>query len=231
MRYEVITFDCYGTLIDWEAGIAEAFRTAAQAGGVALDRQAVLAAYAHIEPAIQARGYLPYREVLARTAAEVGARLGWKVPAERMGFLAESLPNWPPFSDTNRALQALAAQGYTLGILSNVDDDLLAGTLEHLRVRFDLLITAQQVRSYKPAEGHFVEAGRRLAGRRWLHVAQSLFHDVAPATARGIPVVWVNRKGEPRGALRPTAEVRDLGELVEWLERAPPGGPRVAATR
>ena len=228
MRYEVITFDCYGTLIDWEAGIAEAFRTAGRADGVALDRQAVLAAYAQIEPAIQARGYLPYREVLARTAAEVGARLGWKVPAERDGFLAESLPHWPPFPDTNPGLQALAARGYALGILSNVDDDLLAGTLEHLRVRFDLIITAQQVRSYKPAAGHFVAARRRLAGWRWLHVAQSLFHDVAPAMALGIPVVWVNRKSEPPPARRPSAEVRDLSGLVGWLEQAS-GGTATAA--
>jgi 2-haloacid dehalogenase/putative hydrolase of the HAD superfamily len=231
MRYDVITFDCYGTLIDWEAGIAGAFRAAAQAGGAALDRQAVLAAYAHIEPVIQAQEYLPYREVLARTAVAVGARLGWKVPVERRGFLADSLPGWPPFPDTNPALEALAARGYTLGILSNVDDDLLAGTLNHLRVRFDLLITAQQVRSYKPAQGHFVEARRRLAGKRWLHVAQSLFHDVAPAAALGIPVVWVNRKSEPPPAMQPTAEVRDLWQLVEWLERAPSGGQAPAASR
>jgi len=230
MRYEVITFDCYGTLIDWEAGIAEAFRTAARADGVALDPQAVLAAYASLEPAVQARGYLPYREVLARTAAEVAARLGWQMPAERRGFLAESLPAWPPFPDTNPALQALAARGYALGILSNVDDDLLAGTLEHLQVRFDFLVTAQQVRSYKPAAGHFLAAGRRLAGRRWLHVAQSLFHDVAPAMALGIPVVWVNRKAEPPPAPRPTAEVRDLGELVEWIEQAS-SGTEAAAPR
>jgi FMN phosphatase YigB (HAD superfamily) len=101
-----------------------------------------------------------------------------------------------------------------------VDDDLLAGTRRHFPVRFDLLVTAQQVGSYKPAAGHFLEARRRLAGQRWLHAAQSYFHDVEPAVALGIPVIWINRKGErPAGAARPTAQVTTLAELVDWLDR------------
>ncbi len=218
-RYDVITFDCYGTLIDWEAGIAEAFLAAASADGVTLDRGAVLAAYAEVEPAVEAGRFRPYRDVLTETAVEVGRRLGWRLTRDGAQFLPESLPRWKPFPDTGSALEALRVAGYSLGILSNVDDDLLAGTRRHFPVSFDWLVTAQQVGSYKPAHGHFLEAQRRLSGRRWLHAAQSYFHDVEPAAALGIPVAWVNRKGErPGGAARPDAEVADLAGLVEWLD-------------
>lgn len=219
-RFDVITFDCYGTLIDWESGIAEAFLSAAAADGKSLDRRAVLAAYAEVEPAVEAPGYRRYRDVLAETAVQVGRRVGWRLDAGRAGFLAESLPGWKPFGDTNQSLEALRADGYALGILSNVDDDLLAGTRKQLTVDFDLLVTAEQVGSYKPAHGHFREAGRRLQGKRWLHAAQSWFHDVAPAAALEVPVVWVNRGREPpRAGARPTGEVPDLAGLVEWLAR------------
>lgn len=218
--YDVITFDCYGTLIDWETGIAEALLGSARAAGIAPEREAVLAAYAEIEPGVEAGGYRSYREVLTDTAVEVARRLGWRLDRDRAGFLAESLPDWKPFPDTAPALSALRERGYRLGILSNVDDDLLAGTRRHFPVGFDLLVTAQQVGSYKPAPGHFLEARRRLPGERWLHAAQSYFHDVEPAAALGIPVVWVNRKREgPAGTARPDAQVATLAELVSWLDR------------
>ena len=220
-RYDVITFDCYGTLIDWEAGIADAFLGAARADGRTLVRDAVLSAYAEIEPRVEAGGYRRYRDVLTDTAVEVARSLGWPLTRERAGFLAESLPAWSAFPDTNPSLQALRDRGYRLGILSNVDDDLLAGTRKLLAVPFGVLVTAEQVRSYKPAHGHFLEARTRLAGRRWLHAGQSHFHDVVPAAALGIPVVWVNRKGErPTGAARPDGEVKSLAGLVEWLDRS-----------
>jgi FMN phosphatase YigB (HAD superfamily) len=166
--YDVVTFDCYGTLIDWERGIREAF-----------------------------------------------ARIG--PPADPQAVLAD----WPPFGDTNAALDRLAAAGYRLGILSNVDDDLLAGTRRHFRAPFDIVITAQQVRAYKPAVRHFEAARRRVEGRRWLHAAQSYFHDVAPARAQDVPVAWINRKGErPGGEARPDREFRTLAELADWLAPA-----------
>ena len=132
--YDVITFDCYGTLIDWEGGIWEAFAQAAGADGVKLDRATLLEAYAEVEPLVEAEAYRSYRAVLTETAQRVAARLGWSLPKERAGFLADSLPRWPPFADTNPALERLVAAGYRLGILSNVDDDLLAGTRRHLTV-------------------------------------------------------------------------------------------------
>jgi 2-haloalkanoic acid dehalogenase type II len=217
--YDVITFDCYGTLIDWRAGISEAFLAAARRDGVTLDAPAVLALHAEIEPVVEAETYRSYRGVLTETARRVAARLGWSIPAERAGFLADSVPAWPPFADTNAALERLARAGYTLGILSNVDDDLLAGTRRHFSVGFDIVVTAQQVGSYKPAHGHFTTARARIGGRRWLHAAQSYFHDVAPARALGIPVAWINRRGErvPAGGVTADRELRLLTDLADWL--------------
>jgi 2-haloalkanoic acid dehalogenase type II len=216
--FDVITFDCYGTLIDWEAGITEAFRDAAAADGVSLDPAAVLQAIFEQEPEAQAAEYRSYREVLTDVAMQVGRRLGWTISRERAAFLPESLPLWRPFPDTNPALERLREAGYALGILSNVDDDLLVGTRRHLTASFSLLVTAQQVRSYKPAPGHFTAARDRIGAQRWLHAAQSYFHDVTPAAAHGIPVAWINRKDEqPTGAARPKWEFRTLTELAAWL--------------
>ncbi len=216
--WDVITFDCYGTLIDWEAGISDAFREAAAADGVKLDPAAVLRAVFEREPEVQAAHYRTYREVLTVTAMEVAAALGWTVSRERAAFLADSLPRWKPFPDTNAALERLSRAGYELGILSNVDDDLLAGTRRHFTVSFPLLVTAQQVRAYKPAPGHFTTARERIGGRRWLHAAQSYFHDITPAVAQRVPVAWINRKGmQPTGAARADRELRTLTELADWL--------------
>ena len=216
-RYDVLTFDCYGTLIDWERGIGDAFEAAARMDGVRLDRAAVLAAHHQIEPVVQAERYRPYREVLTLTAQRIAERLGWPLAPGRAGFLAESVPTWPPFADTNAALQRLAAD-HRLAILSNIDDDLLAGTRKHLGATFEFVVTAQQVGSYKPAPAHFTVARQRIGDARWLHVAQSLFHDIRPARAHGIPAVWINRKREPlTGEARPEREFATLGEAATWL--------------
>ena len=218
MHYDVITFDCYGTLIDWESGIGGWFEENAAADGVAIGRSEALAAYAETEPAVEAETFRAYREVLTETVRRVAKRFGWTPAPERARGLAESVPGWKPFPDTNPALQKLVSAGHRLGILSNVDDDLLAGTLRHFTVPFDLLVTAQQVRSYKPAPGHFETARRRIGRSRWLHAAQSHFHDVVPCRALGIPVAWVNRKGEPgREDVRPDIDVSTLAGLADRL--------------
>jgi 2-haloalkanoic acid dehalogenase type II len=218
LPYDVITFDCYGTLVDWEEGISRAFAEAAASDGLTVDRRAVLEAHAEIEPEEQAGEFRSYREVLQETARRIAGRLGWSVSPEGAAFLPESLRTWHPFDDTNQALRRLARAGYALGILSNVDDDLLAGTLSQLDVAFDPVVTAQHVRSYKPDHGHFLEARRRIGDRRWLHAAQSLFHDVVPARELGIPVVWINRKAEPTvGDARPDRELRGMSDLADWL--------------
>ncbi len=216
--FDVITFDCYGTLIDWEKGISNAFLRAAREHVVQLDPEELLATYARVEPAVQARSFQPYRDVLIGAAIEAAGRLGWIIDRETARFLPDSLPSWPPFEDTNDALKRLAERHLVLGILSNVDDDLLTQTRRHLEVEFAIVVTAQQVRTYKPAPGHFRRAAELIGGHRWLHVAQSYFHDIEPAVEMGIPVAWVNRKNERlTGDARPLREVSDLRELAEWL--------------
>ncbi len=215
--FEVITFDCYGTLIDWERGIVEAFRGKAPRGARVPAPEEIIRVYSEIEPVVEAEPYRKYREVLREVARRAAERFGWRLDQNDLGFLAESLPRWSPFPDTNPALERLKAMGFVLGILSNVDDDLLRLTLGRFTVEFDFVVTAEQVRCYKPAEGHFSKAASLVADRRWLHVAQSRFHDIEPAVRMGIPVVWVNRKREEAGAVRPTVEVGDLLGLVDWL--------------
>jgi 2-haloalkanoic acid dehalogenase type II len=217
--YDVVTFDCYGTLIDWESGIGEAARRAASNEGFAIDRAQFLAAYAEIEPRVEKEPYRSYRATLATTAARAARRCGWPLEESRATFLPDSLPSWPPFPDTNPALSRLAAAGVRLGILSNVDEDLLSATLLSLLAPFDLIVTAESVRSYKPAHAHFLEARSRVGlEARWLHAAQSYFHDVVPCRGLGIPVAWINRKAEaPGGAGAPEREFRDLTGFADWL--------------
>ena len=209
-RYDVITFDCYGTLIDWESGIREAF------AGQGLDPHSALRAYAEMEPVVEHETYRSYREVLTLTAARVAERLGKKITTP--SFLAGSLPKWRPFADTNPALERLRAAGIQLGILSNVDDDLIAETRRHFTVPFDLVITAQQVRSYKPASPHFTTARERIGNARWLHAAQSNFHDIVPANRLGIDSAWINRRSQkPLEGGTPKFEYPTLAPFAEAM--------------
>jgi 2-haloacid dehalogenase/putative hydrolase of the HAD superfamily len=217
-RFDLITFDCYGTLIDWEGGIVKAFQDEAARRGEQFDAGQIVAAYMAEERAVESSEYRPYRQVLDETAQRVFQRLGHEPDTVRAAFLSKSIGGWLPFPDTNAALERLARR-FKLGILSNVDDDLLAATRRHFTVDFDLIVTAQQVKSYKPAHAHFEEA-RRLANRkRQLHAAQSYFHDVVPARALGVPVVWVNRNREAaaEGGPRPDYQVGDLSALADLL--------------
>jgi 2-haloacid dehalogenase/putative hydrolase of the HAD superfamily len=215
-EFDYVTFDCYGTLIDWETGIREAFVRAAADDGVRLDPALITPAYSDVERVVERERYRRYRDVLAETALRVAHALGWRVPYA--GFLAESLPLWRPFADTNPALERLRGAGIRLGILSNVDDDLLAMTRRHFTVDFDLIITAEQVGSYKPAPMHFLTARERIGGAHWLHAAQSNFHDIVPANALGIPNAWINRKsGRPLAGGDPTVEFADLTGLANAL--------------
>ena len=214
--YDLLTFDCYGTLIDWRGGIADAFERAAAELDVSVERERILALHAEIEPAVQADGFRPYREVLEETARRIGGELGWPTPAAGWSFLPDSLARWQPFPDTVAGLRRLREAGLALGILSNVDDDLIAASLDLLEVEFEFVVTAQQVRAYKPARPHFDAGRERAAGRRWLHVAQSVFHDIAPASELGVPGVWINRLGEP-GDSRPIATHPDVAALAASL--------------
>jgi 2-haloalkanoic acid dehalogenase type II len=219
--FDVVTFDCYGTLIDWERGIHDAFAALAPALGLFVPADRAVELYVEIEAAVEAEEYRSYRAVLTETARRIAARLGFPLPPEHAGFLADSVRSWPPFPDTNPALRRLSDAGYQLGILSNVDDDLLAWTMRHLAGYFEIVVTAQQVGSYKPAAGHFKTARERIGGQRWLHAAQSYFHDVVPARALGIPVAWINRKGQAGSdGAKPDREFRTLEQLADWLAPA-----------
>ena len=216
--YDVVTFDCYGTLIDWEGGIREAFSAVSLAERRPLNTQAALDLYVEMEAAVEQEGYRRYRDVLTETARRIAARLGWPLPDSRAGFLADSLPSWRPFPDTNPSLRRLDAAGYRLGILSNVDDGLLAWTRRHFAVPFEIAVTAEQVGSYKPAPAHFETARAEIGGRRWLHAAQSYYHDVMPARKLGIPVAWINRKGSAASdGGKPDREFSTLAGLADWL--------------
>jgi len=214
--FDTITFDCYGTLIDWESGIINAFQSELSSECDEISGDRIIELYSAAEPQVEDEPYRSYREVLGETARRVATSLGCR-PADS-SFLAESLASWTPFSDTNAALERLASR-FRLGILSNIDDDLLSSTRKHFTVNFDLIVTAQQVKSYKPGLAHFKEASERLRGRRFLHAAQSYFHDIVPARHLSIPCVWVNRKKqtpEPGGPL-PDREVHNLTQLADLL--------------
>ena len=210
------TFDCYGTLIDWEGGFRSAFREL----WPDVDPQRMLEHYHSVEPRVQAGGDLPYREVLARALEAVAAIEDVELPAERRGFLAESLPGWRAFAEAPPALAELRDRGWSLAILSNTDPDLLATSIQTLGVPFELAITAAEAGSYKPAPGHWRTFGE-LAGDvdAHVHVGASLFHDVAPAAELGLPMVWINRLGEASELPR-AAELPDLNGLADAVETA-----------
>ena len=214
-----VTFDVYGTLIDRDTGIYEAFAAEAARDGVELDRAEVLALVREITREIEGGSYELYAEVLRRTAIEVAKRLEWDLEPSRSGFLPDSVQRWKPFKETNVQLAKLAKK-YKLGLLSNIDDKLLGQTRRHIPTDFDLVVTAQQVRSYKPDPAHFTECARRMGGKRgWVHVAASHYHDVAPCVKARVPVIWVNRNKETLDSSqrKPTAEVPNLKEAAKLL--------------
>jgi len=213
-RFEAMTFDCYGTIIDWETGILDAVRALTVGSGRPLPPDdALLERFGALEAEAERGPFRPYRTVLREVAAGLRRELGLSPNARREADFAASVRRWPPFPDSVDALRALGGR-FRLAIVSNVDDDLFAGTAAQLGIAFDEVVTAQQVRSYKPAQGHFEEVLRRLdlPRERVLHVAQSLYHDVAPAKALGFTCVWVNRRvgRSGGGATRPAIAAPDL---------------------
>lgn len=219
MRPDLLTFDCYGTLIDWDRGIAGAVRASCPEAASVPD-EALLDSFYAIQDDLKTSEYRPYRRLLTEVTLELALRRGWTIDEDDAARVPASIPDWVPFDDTNEALARLVKAGFRLGILSNIDDDLLAGTLRHFEVDFDLLVTAQSLRSYKPARAHFDRALEEVGGEsgRLLHLAQSLFHDVRPATGLGLGVVWVNRGDEPRPAdVEPLAVASDLSGAVDWV--------------
>jgi 2-haloacid dehalogenase len=214
-RFDVLTFDCYGTLIDWEAGILAGLRALLEPRGVTADDDDLLERYARHEAAIEAGPYLRYREVLARALAGVCAELG-AAPAPTPGELATfggSVADWPAFPDSADALARLHDR-FRLAVITNCDDDLFAASARRLATEFDFVVTAQQCGSYKPSLRNFEIAFDRIdrPRDRILHVAQSLFHDHVPAKALGLASVWIDRRHDRpgSGATPPVAATPDL---------------------
>ena len=214
-----ISMEVYGTLIDWETGIYRAFQAEAEKDGFTIDRDVLIPLFISIQREIMAGSYELYAEVLRRTAVRCAAELGWELEPVRSSFLPNSIPSWPPFRDTNALLDRLKKK-YQIGLISNIDDKLLGATRRHFRSDFDLVVTAQQVRSYKPDPAHFKECQRRIGGKSgWVHVATSLETDVQPCMKLRVPVIWVNRKKEQlEGTKKPDAEVKDFRSAVTLLK-------------
>ena len=217
---QFITFDCYGTLIDWETGVYEAFQKEADRDGFTIDRDVLVPRFIEIQRKIQSGSYELYAEVLRRTAVQVAEELEWGLESSRSQFLPDSVPYWQPFRETNAQLERFAKK-YELGILSNIDDKLLGATRRHFRSDFDLVVTAQQVRSYKPDPAHFKECARRIDKRKknWVHIASGYQTDVEPCLKSKIPVIWVNRHGEAleSGQKKPTEEVKTFRDAAKLL--------------
>jgi 2-haloalkanoic acid dehalogenase type II len=201
------TFDCYGTLIDWNGGIrGQLARVFGEDGADAL-----LHRYHELEPELEADGKRSYREVLTEAMRRLGA------PEADESALADSLPEWRPFPEVLQALEESRGRGWKLAILSNTDRDYIDASMERLGVPFELAIVASEIGSYKPALGHWRAFEEQVGRPPDVHVAASLFHDVAPANDLGLPSVWINRLGEQPGP-EPTRELPDLTRLAETLE-------------
>jgi 2-haloacid dehalogenase len=221
-RFTAISFDCYGTLIDWESGILPVLSTVLADHGQSLPDAVILELYAEFEAKPESGPYQSYRDVLKGVVRAFADRFHFAATSAEIHSLHESVCTWLPFPDTVPALRELQKR-YKLAVISNIDDDLFAETQKHLEVKFDAVITAEQARSYKPSHNNFQMALRAVAisPDRLLHAAQSIYHDVVPARSLGISTVWVNRRSARPGigavrasAGQPDMEVPDLASLA-----------------
>ena len=213
------TFDCYGTLIDWNAGIGgvlERLYGAEQAPDL-------LRRYHELEPEVQAEAYRSYSEVLSLTLERLANEIGYGIPEGESAVLPQSLPDWPAFPEVPDALTELRRRGWSLAILSNTDRELIEASQRTLGGQFDLAVVAEDVESYKPAHGHWERFFELTTADRdrHVHVAASLFHDIAPATELGLTTVWINRLGE-QAEPKPDRELPDLAELPDTLDELVP---------
>jgi 2-haloacid dehalogenase len=224
-QFQWLSFDCYGTLINWEAGILSYIRPVLKRKECTVSDDRILNLYSEFEPRLQELPYRTYREVLAEVMRDFAGEFRVEVSDGEALGLADSIRDWQPFPDTVAALRRLRSR-YKLAVLSNIDDDLFALTAPKLGIELDALVTAQQVGSYKPSLRNFETLLKRLQidKSKLLHVAESLFHDVAPARSLGIATVWVNRRqGRPAAATKliaeqPDVEVATVGELADLVK-------------
>jgi 2-haloacid dehalogenase len=221
-RFELLTFDCYGTLINWEEGILRCLHRILAAHDKDMDDATILQLYGDFEARAEQGEYRRYREVLQSVVRQFGEQLGFTPTDQEVRSLPESLQDWKPWPDTAAALRQLNSR-FRLAIVSNVDDDLFADTRPQLGVEFDQIITAQQAGAYKPSLKIFELALSRagVSADRILHIGQSVYHDVIPAQSLGLATVWVNRPSARAGVGavkavkgRPDLQVSSLAELA-----------------
>lgn len=227
-RFEVLTFDCYGTLINWEAGLLSALHHILTAHSKNIPDPELLAMYGEFEQLAEESPYQTYAEVLGSVVRQFGTALSFVPSPDEISSLADSLPTWKPWPDTVAALHELKTK-FRLAILSNTDDNLFDSTRPKLKVAFDEVITAQQAQAYKPSLKLFELALARIQApaHRVLHVGQSIYHDVIPAQALGLATVWVNRPSARPGvgAVKPAEATPDvivtsLGELAALMSHS-----------
>jgi len=224
-QFRYLSFDCYGTLIDWETGLATALSSVLAAHGIVMEREELLERYGAAEAELEAEEFRSYRKILQDVLVRLGDGLGFQpTESERTAF-PESIREWPAFPDSTSALQALATR-YGLVILSNIDEDLFAYSQATLGIEFTAVLTAGRIGSYKPSHRNFEYLIEHLGvpQNKILHVAQSLFHDIAPANELGLTTVWINRRdglegsgATPPAAAVPDLELPDLESLVELM--------------
>jgi 2-haloacid dehalogenase len=223
--FDALTFDCYGTLIDWESGILAGLRVALAPHGVDAPDDALLEAYAAAEARLEGGPFLPYRTILAVGARSVATGLGVEITDDEAATFGGSVGDWPAFEDSTRSLRRLRRR-FKLGVLTNCDDDLFAASSRRLDVEFDWVVTAQQVGSYKPSPHNFEALRERLrragiASARILHVAQSLYHDHVPARRLGFSTVWIDRRHDrPGSGATPAADASPSATFVSMADFA-----------
>ena len=228
--FEALTFDCYGTLIDWETGLLAGLRAGLEESAAPADASdsELLERYAAVEARLEAGPYLPYRTILERGLEEVAAGLGATVGPAAVEAFGGSVAAWPAFPDSAAALARLKTR-FRLGVLTNCDDDLFAASNRRLGVDFDWVVTAQQARGYKPRVANFELLFERLdlPRERILHVAQSLFHDHVPAKALGLSTVWIDRRHDrpgfgatPPASAAPDATFPDMASFAQAALRS-----------
>jgi len=217
---KLVTFDVYGTLIDWETGIYEAFKKEADKDGFTIEREVLMPIFKHHHIEMQLRAYELYAEVLRRTAQAVAAELEWPLEPVRSNFLPESVPYWKPFPEAVKQLTRIRKK-FGTGLISNIDDKMLGWSRRHIPADMDIVVTAQQVRAYKPELAHFKECARRIGGKKgWVHVGSDIYHDVEPCFKSRVPVVWLNREKEEwksKSRKKPELEVSKLIDLSREL--------------
>lgn len=215
-----ITFDCYGTLIDWEGGIKTAVKKLADKNSFSFNLDGISDKYIKVELEVEAEQYRKYHEILQLSAKKLFKQEGFDILNEDALVFADSIYNWQPFPETHDVLAQLKQKGYKLIILSNIDNEIVKKSIELMGIDFDGVVTAEEVGSYKPAHGHWEEMLKRFNAKKEevLHVAASYIHDIIPAKEQGFNAIWINRNSEKSTReIKPDLEFKDLRPLPENL--------------